>query len=83
MSAKEIYQKFRVWWIPQIPMKPFTVDVESVKQGQFLCDVLAKYDLFQLENNIKPDYANAGGIQGFDGQEWTDLDDAEIEELKA
>ena len=25
-------------------------------------DVLADYDLFQLNNRIKPDYVNAGGL---------------------
>jgi hypothetical protein len=30
---------------------------------------LAAYDLFQLKNNIKPDYCNAGGVQIFDEEE--------------
>jgi len=52
----------RVWWIPQVPMKPFTVDVKSVEEGVKIMDVLAFYDIFQFENNIKGDYANAGGL---------------------
>jgi hypothetical protein len=43
-------------------MKAFDVDVESVKEGAKILDVLADYDLFQLDNNIKPDYCNAGGL---------------------
>ncbi|MFX6230456.1 hypothetical protein ABTF44_20900, partial [Acinetobacter baumannii] len=31
--------------------------------GQAICDVLAKYDAFQFENNVKPDYCNAGGVR--------------------
>ncbi len=54
--------KYRVWWIPQIPMKAFLYEVPDVKTGQMLCDVLAKYDMFQFENNVKPDYANMGGV---------------------
>jgi hypothetical protein len=47
-------------------MKPFNVDVDSVAEGVKIMDVLAQYDLFQLENNIKPDYSNAGGLNMFD-----------------
>lgn len=65
----------RVWWIPQVPMEPFRVPVESVEQGRWLYGVLADYDLFQLGHHIKPDYSNAGGIQVFDQDEWIDVPD--------
>ncbi len=53
----------KVWWIPQVPMKAFEVDVASIEEGAKIMDVLAKYDLFQYTNRIKPDYANAGGLR--------------------
>ncbi len=56
----------RVWWIPQIPMKPFYYPVETPEEGAILCDALAKYDLFQFDHRIKPDYANVGGLQVLD-----------------
>lgn len=59
----------RVWWIPQIPGEPFTVPVKDIVEGVKVLDILASYDLFQLANNIKGDYCNAGGLQVF-------LDDA-------
>ena len=31
-----------------------------------LLDALAQYDIFQYENQIKPDYSNAGGLQIWD-----------------
>ena len=65
-------ERLRVWWIPQVPMKAFTVDVSSVLEGAKLLDVLADYDIFQFENNIKPDYSNAGGLM-----RWTDNSDGE------
>ena len=69
-------QKLRVWWIPQIPMKPFHVDVDTVDEGVKILDVLANYDLFQLEHNIKPDFANAGGLAVLDEDgEWVDWAD--------
>ena len=72
--------QYRVWWIPQIPGKAFKVPVESPQQGKWLCDVLADYDLFQYHNHIKPDYSNAGGVQGLDEDGWYDLNDNELEE---
>lgn len=60
------YKKMRVWWIPQVPMKAFHVYVDNVEEGCKVMEVLAEYDKFQLINNLKPDYCNAGGIQVFD-----------------
>jgi len=56
----------RVWWIPQVPMEPFFYPVESPEEGAALCDALAKYDMFQYENNVKPDYCNVGGLQVYE-----------------
>ena len=59
-----MYKKgdLQVWWIPQVPMKSFDIDVKSVEEGVKILGVLANYDLFQFENNVKPDYCNAGGL---------------------
>ena len=56
----------QVWWIPQVPMNPFVVSVGSVSEGVKIMDVLADYDKFQFDNNIKPDYCNVGGINQWD-----------------
>ena len=73
----------RVWWIPQIPMKAFTVRVESLSQAKFLLRTLADYDKFQFENRVKPDYSNAGGLQEFDGSDWFDWSSEEGEDVDA
>ena len=72
----------RVWWIPQVPMRSFYVEVDSTKEAKKIMNVLANYDIFQFENNIKPDYCNAGGLQmwevNFDGEgsdDWCDWSD--------
>ena len=52
----------QVWHMPQVPGKIFTVDVSSVEEGVKVMRVLADYDLFQMENNVKPDYCNAQGL---------------------
>lgn len=57
----------RVWHIPQIPGdEPFFVPVDSIAEGEKIISVLADYDLFQYENRIKPDYANASGLERYE-----------------
>ena len=76
----------KVWWIPQIPMKPFEVPVKRIIDAMLLLNVLADYDIFQFENNIKPDYSNAGGLMIFEDGEWVDWEDEDgnsIDDLRA
>jgi hypothetical protein len=65
-------KNLRVWWRPQVPCKAFEVPVRNVAEGILLTETLARYDIFQLENNIKPDYANAGGLLVEEDGEWVD-----------
>lgn len=67
----------RVWHIPQVPMQAFHVDVRSADEARKIIETLAKYDLFQLENRIKPDYSNASGLEIFDGIAWCEWEDDE------
>ncbi|MCR4362100.1 hypothetical protein NUG13_12245 [Bacillus subtilis] len=62
-------KRLRVAHIPQVPMKAFHVEVKNLEEAKLLFDVFANYDLFQLENNIKPDYANATFLEEFDEEE--------------
>ena len=57
--------KLRVWWIPQVGAgsEAFYVPVQSVEEGKRVMDMLATYDAYQLQNKIKPDYCNTGGLQ--------------------
>jgi len=68
---------FKVWWIPQIPMEPFTVPVRNPYEAKLIIKTLALYDLFQYQNNIKPDYSNAGGLMIFEDGDWTEWYDEE------
>jgi hypothetical protein len=68
MSASAVTNKqgdLRVWWIPQIPGKPFHVEVVNLAEAKKIMEVLANYDIFQFENRIKPDYSNVGGLECF------------------
>jgi hypothetical protein len=75
--------KLRVWWIPQIPGKPFYKQVDNLVQAKILLDTLADYDIFQYENRIKGDYCNAGGLQEWDEeeQEWFDWEDEDCRSI--
>jgi hypothetical protein len=70
-------EQLRVWWIPQVPMNPFYVPVKNTEEAKLVLETLANYDLFQLENNIKPDYSNAGGLQVMVDGEWEEWEDEE------
>lgn len=61
-TLNEMGVMFKVWWIPQVPGPRFEVHVFSPKEGAKVQEILAKYDQFQLDNRIKGDYCNAGGL---------------------
>ena len=71
-------EKLRVWWIPQVNVNvgAFYVPVKSVEEGKKVMDILAAYDIYQEQNDIKPDYTNAGGLQRWNvnSQDWEDWD---------
>lgn len=69
--------QLRIWWIPQIPMAPFYVAVEDIKEAKLILKTLADYDLFQYKNKVKPDYSNVGGLEVFDGLDWVEWEDEE------
>lgn len=68
--------KYRIWWIPQIEYEcTFYVPVNSPEEGLKMMSILGAYDLFQLKNNIKPDFSNTGGLEVFEDGEWVDYYD--------
>jgi hypothetical protein len=74
-------------------MKPFYVPVitGTIREAKHTLDVLARYDMFQYKNKVKPDYSNAGGLQIYeldpDGEgkpgwvDWYDADGNGIDEV--
>lgn len=67
----------RVYHIPQLPGKPFLIAVANIEEAKKILTVLSEYDLFQFGNRIKPDFANANGLEVFEGivaagGEWTE-----------
>lgn len=72
-------KKLRVAHMPQVPCKAYTVEVKDLQEAKLISDILADYDIFQYENNIKPDYANATFIEEYDEseKEWIGWSDEE------
>lgn len=75
--------ELRVWHIPQIPGKPFHVYVGSPVEAKKLLIALANYDLFQLKNGIRPDYANVNGLEIFEGGEWCEWYDEDGNDIRS
>jgi hypothetical protein len=71
--------QLRVWWIPQIPMTPFYVPVKSTDEAKLILETLANYDIFQFENNVKPDYSNTGGLEVLVDGEWEEWENEDGE----
>ena len=67
--------KMHVWWYPQVGTGDiFYVPVKTPEEGKRVMDILATYDCFQYNHNIKPDYCNTGGLSVFNEEsgEWED-----------
>jgi len=71
----------RIWHEPQVPMKAFYASVDSLVEARKLLIILADYDLFQLEHNIKPDYCNMNGLEVFENGEWIEWEDANGDDI--
>lgn len=71
----------RVWYIPQVPMNAFTVNVPDLKTGVLVLETLEKFSEFEYQNRVKPDYSDVGGINRWenhgDGWDWYDVDEDE------
>ena len=70
----------RIWWIPQIPGEPFYVNVKDLEQAELIYNTLTDYDIFQYANRIKPDYSNTGDLEVYEGGEWADWYDEEMDD---
>ena len=93
MSAGSIYRHFaskfpapkkgdlRIWWVPQVPGKPFEWPVIDLAQSALMLDALAAYDDFQFAQNVKGDYCNVGGLWIYDGSEWVDWESDECDDF--
>ena len=65
--------KLRVVHYPQVPCKPFTVEVKDENEALKICETLANQHLFLFDNNFIPDYCNVIIVQMYDEEYgWVD-----------
>jgi hypothetical protein len=75
---QKVSKKLRVTHYPQIPCKPFTVEVKDEEQAFLIVETLANQHLFLYENRFIGDYSNAIFVQMWDDVDgegyfdWTD-----------
>lgn len=69
-----IGKKLQVRHYPQVPCKPFCIDVKDEYDAYRIISILANQHLFLYENNIIPDYANVILVLMWDESEkdWVD-----------
>ncbi len=60
-------RKTRIWWIPNPPRKPFTIEVCTVGEAKKILNTLASYDSYLGDNLIS---SNAGGVEETEEGEW-------------
>ena len=73
-------KKMRIYHFPNVPCKPFYVEVDNELEAHKLMNVLAMQHLWLEKNNFIPDYSNAMGVEMWDedldadenGSKWTD-----------
>jgi len=51
--------KYKVWYIPQIPMKSFDVETENIEEAIKIYETIINFSIFEFNNKIKPDYSDA------------------------
>jgi hypothetical protein len=61
--------------------KPFHVPVSTLEEAMLILDTLARYDIYQYENKIKPDYSNAGGLEVLENGEWSGYENEDGESI--
>ena len=64
-----IKNKLRVLHYPNVPCKPFEVEVKDEFEAYKICEVIATQHLWLFENKFIPDYANVIIVQMWDEEE--------------
>lgn len=71
-TFKKVPNKLRVSHFPQVPCKPFTVEVADEYEAKKMVDTLAQQHLFLYKHKIIPDYSNIITVEmwddNFDGE---------------
>lgn len=81
-DALEFFETLRIWHKPQTSMKEsFHVYANDIKEAKKILKLLINYDLFQLNNNIKVNYANVSGLEIYKNGKWEEWDNDEGQDI--
>ena len=71
----------RVWHVPNPPREGFKTTVSTVQEAKLVLNALAQYDIYldQVERDFI--WANASGLEEFDGEEWVEWHDEEDNDI--
>ena len=58
--------KYKIWYVHQVPGPVFEREVPNPEIGAGVLEAIYAVALYQFENAMIPDYANAGGIAQLD-----------------
>lgn len=61
----------QVWFIPQLGGPTFTHRITDPEEGAYLVDAIAEYDLYCARHGLRPDFANAGGVNRYENVDGT------------
>ena len=64
--------KIRVCHFPQVPCKPFIVEVNNEREAYLVEQALANQHLWLYDNDFIPDYCNAITVDMWDENKWVD-----------
>jgi hypothetical protein len=73
----DMAKRFKAWYIPQVPMKPFEIEASTAAKAQTILNIIINFSIFEFENKVKPDYCDAGGVSEWNvgEQEWVDIEE--------
>lgn len=70
-------QKYRISYIPQVPMAPFEREYDDFETAKAVLNAVIDFSIFEFENRVKPDYSDAAFFEVLVDGEWETLDDEE------
>lgn len=72
LNYTPVPNRIRVCHFPQVPCKPFIVEVENEKEAYLIEQALVNQHLWLYDNDFIPDYCNAITVDMWDENEWVD-----------
>lgn len=66
--------QIRVWHEPKISGERFTILAKNPAEAMKFLDIIADYDIFLTDKNIREEYSNNSGFEVWNGSNWIDAE---------